>query len=49
MNYSLKGKKCEKNIWTLNALKNHHFWNKQRSLAKQFINELSKNSIIKNM
>lgn len=41
-NYSLNGKLYEENIWTINALKDHMFWENQRNLAKQFINELLK-------
>ena len=37
---SANGKLFKKEIWTLNALKNHAFWENQRFLAKQFINEL---------
>ena len=33
----------ENGIWTLGALKNHQFWETQRQLARQFINELLKN------
>lgn len=40
--YSLTGKLYEENIWTINALKDHIFWESQRNLAKQFINELLK-------
>lgn len=39
---SANGKLYEKGIWTLNALKNHVFWEKQRNLARQFIKELLK-------
>ncbi len=37
---SLNGKLYKKEIWTLEALKNDSFWKTQRTLAKQFINEL---------
>lgn len=39
---SLNGKLYKKEIWTLEALKNHIFWENQRTLAKQLIDELLK-------
>lgn len=42
IDYSLNGKFYEENIWTLNSMQDHIFWENQRKLAKQFINELLK-------
>lgn len=42
IDYSLNGKFYKENIWTIKALKEHVFWENQRNLAKQFINELLK-------
>ncbi len=39
---SPKGNLYEKGIWTLNALKKHIFWETQRTLAKQLLDELYK-------
>lgn len=37
---SLKGVLYDENIWTLDGLKNHPFWDKQRILAKILLTEL---------
>ena len=42
VDYSLNGEFYEEKIWTIKALKEHIFWENQRNLAKQFINELLK-------
>ncbi len=39
---SLGGKLYEKEIWTLNGLKSHPFWEEQRALAKELLKELQK-------
>ncbi len=39
---SFDGKLYDDEIWTLNGLKNHKFWEKQRELAKELSEELNK-------
>ncbi len=39
---SMDGKYYDEKIWTLEALRNHPFWEKQRQLAKQVLKELEK-------
>lgn len=39
----LKYSRNKENIWNLEALKNHPFWNLQRKLAKKLLEELMKN------
>ena len=39
---SLGGEMYDKNIWTLTGLKSDHFWEKQRKLASELLNQLTK-------
>lgn len=39
---SPSGTKYESEIWTLNGMKHHSFWEQQRQLAKQLLEELNK-------
>ena len=39
---SMDGSKYDEEIWTLKGLKDHPFWNEQRRLAKQLLDELEK-------
>ena len=39
---SLGGEKYDKNIWTLPGLKSDPFWEKQRELASELFNQLTK-------
>ena len=38
---SLNGIKFDPSIWTLEGFSNHTFWNQQRKLAKQLLEEIS--------